>query len=74
MSDELKRVWNLWLEINNKELFKGLRVCKPEAQLGNMQSVSKKKEKLRVSPEKSTFLRRLRPVSLALGLVRDVIL
>lgn len=38
----------LWLEINDKDLFKGLRVHTPETQLGNTEGVPKKKEKLRV--------------------------
>lgn len=33
---------------NEQDLLKGLRVCKVEAQLGNMQRVLKEKEKLRV--------------------------
>lgn len=37
-------------------LFKDLRVCKPGTQLGNIQSVPKKKEKLRVLIVKHTFL------------------
>lgn len=73
VSNELKRVWRLWLEINNKELFKGLQVCKPETQLGNTQSIPKKKEKLRVFTGKRIFLRRLSSALLASGLVQDII-
>lgn len=46
------------LEINGKDLFKGLRVCKPDTPLGDTQTVLKKREKLGVLIEKSTFLRK----------------
>ena len=40
-----KGVRRLWLEINDKDLFKSLRVCKPETQLGNTQSVLVRRKK-----------------------------
>ena len=43
-----KRIWRLWLEGNDKDLFKALRVCKLEIQLSNDQCVTKKKEKLSI--------------------------
>ena len=66
-----KRVWRLWLEINDKYLFKSLRVCKPETQLGHTQSFPKKKEKLRVLIVKNTFLRKISPAFLVFGLFQD---
>ena len=63
-----KRVWRLWLEINDKDLFKALGVCKPETHLSDTQSVLRKEEKLRVLTVKSTFVRRISPEFLASGL------
>lgn len=54
---------------NDKDLLKGLRVCKLKAQLGNTQSVLEKKEKLRALIVNSTFLRRISPAILGFGLV-----
>lgn len=65
MSTEHKRVRRLWLEINDKHLFQGLRVCQLKTQLGHTQSVPKKNEKL------SSFLRRISPTFLAFGWVPD---
>lgn len=43
----------LWLDINATDLLKGLRVCKPETQLGNTQHVPQN-EKLGVLNSKNT--------------------
>lgn len=65
-----KRVRRLWLETNDKDRFEGLRVCKQERQLGNTQSVPKKKEKLRVLRTKRMFLRRIGPAFSASGSIQ----
>lgn len=69
----LKRVWRLWLEINDKDLLKGLRVCTQETNIRRQKprSVPMKKEKLRILIPKSTFLRIIRPPLLVLGLAED---
>ena len=48
-----KRVRRLWLEMNDKDLFKSLRDGKLETQLDNAQRVLEKKENLRVLIMKS---------------------
>lgn len=55
--------------INDNGLFKGLRVHTLETQLGNTQSLPKKKKKLRVLTVKSAFLSRISPAFSASGLV-----
>lgn len=56
------------LEINDEEdLFKVLRVCRLEAQLGNTRSVPKEKEKPRVLTGKRAFSRRISPAFLGSG-------
>lgn len=64
--DSTNEIRRLWVEMKDKDLFKGLRICKPEQRLGNTNSDPKKKEKSRVLIVKSTFLRRISP-----GLVLD---
>lgn len=71
MMCQASRVRRLRLEINGKNLFKYLKVCKSETQLDSTQSVPKKKEKPRVLIVKSAFLRRISPTFLASGLVQD---
>lgn len=51
----LTSVRKLWLEINDKDLLKGLRVCEVETQLSNAQNIPKEKEKLKVLIVRSTF-------------------
>lgn len=57
--------------MNGQDLLQGLKICKSETQLGSAQSVLKKKENLRVLLVKNTFLGRISPVFLAIGLVQD---
>lgn len=67
----LKRVRKLWLEINDKDLLKGLMVCEVETQLSNAQNIPKEKEKLKVLLiVRSTFISSF----LVPGLVQDGIL
>lgn len=63
-----KKSGMLWLEIDDKDLLKGLMVCKAEAQPDNSQSVLKEKEKSEV------LLRRIISVFLAHGIVHYGIL
>lgn len=49
------------LEINDKDLFKGLRVCKLKTPSGDTQSFPKKKDTVRVLRMNNRFLRRIRP-------------
>ena len=63
------KVRRLHLEINGKDFFQGLSVCKPK--IGSAQSVLKKKETLRILVVKSSFLRRISPAFLASKLVKD---
>lgn len=58
---EHKRVRRPGVEIKDKGLFKGLRICKKKTYLGNPPSVLKKKEALRVPKGESTFLRTISP-------------
>lgn len=56
------------LEINDKDLFKGLRVCKLKTPPSDTQSFPKKKETVRVLRMNNIFLRRIRPALSASGL------
>lgn len=66
----LKRVRKLWLEINDKDLLKGLRVCGVETQLSNTQNIPKEKETLKVLVVRGTFSSSF----LAPGLVQGAVL
>lgn len=50
-----KKIRRLWLEVNDKDLLKGLKVYILETKLGNTQSVPRKEEKLRVVTESYTL-------------------
>lgn len=52
LSTELKWIGRLWQELNDKDLFKDLRVCKPDTQLGNTQSVPQEERKTESSYSK----------------------
>lgn len=66
----LKRVRKLWLEIKDKDLLKGLRVCGVETQPSNAQNIPKEKETLKVLVVRSTFSSSF----LAPGLVQGAVL
>lgn len=52
------------LEISDGDLFKDLRFCKLETQLGKNPEVFQREKKLKVLTAKSTFLRIISPASL----------
>lgn len=52
----VKRASRLWLEISDKDLFKGLRICKLKTLADNTQSVLKETEKFESFIVKSTRL------------------
>lgn len=52
------------LEISDRDLFKDLRFCKLETQLGKNPEVFQREKKLKVRTAKSTFLRIISPESL----------
>lgn len=69
VSTEHKWIRKLWLEISDKDLFKGLEACKPETSLGKNPEIFQR-GKLKLLILRSTFLRRLKPAFLALGLAQ----
>lgn len=74
MLNELKKKsLEALLEINNRDLFEGLGVCRWDTQLGKTPDVFKRRKKsLKLLIVKGTFLRNITPAFLDLGLVQDV--
>lgn len=58
--------------VNDEDLFKGLKVCKPETHIGKTHSIPKKKEKMS-SCSKKYILERISPAILASGLLSRVV-
>lgn len=74
MLNKLKKCLRTLLEINNKDLFKALRVCKLKTQPGDAQSVLKKKEMMSVLSANQMLSRGSRPAFSACGWSETVIL
>lgn len=64
LSNELKKESRDFARISDGDLFKDLRFCKLETQLGKNPGVYQREKKLKVLTAKSTFLRIISPASL----------
>lgn len=52
----MKKVWRLWLELNDKDLFKSFRVCKLGTQLGKTHKCPREERKVKGSYSKNHTL------------------